>query len=340
MEYEWKIKEYVQEKEKNSVVWLIDSIKTELNVLAWKEWWQEKDKFHFFERLKNDKNLLTYAELKNKEWELKFWDKFKLQLLELKLSITCPYFSDFKIFLEDLKKWEKIDESESTITGEIQDMEPNVPWDWIAEQSGEWSDDISETGEPSESTGSTEAAESTGAVETTKATESMEVHTFCWVDLWNIQSYPYYKNSKTWVTWCSATAQMNGQNFWLSLPSGDAYDAGKKPGNNCLLTLPKDKKEKRPSKNWASIKYLEFKSLKNKSNFADIYVESKSSYWHRAVAFMDSTWQRYVLDPYIRVKWVLDTTPKKLQDYLSVRKVVKAHFYESCGYSDKELAYR
>jgi hypothetical protein len=36
--------------------------------------------------------------------ELNFWDQTKKKILELRLGITCPYFADFKEFLEELKR--------------------------------------------------------------------------------------------------------------------------------------------------------------------------------------------------------------------------------------------
>jgi len=319
MENESQIKEYIQTKQKDSIVWTIDSVKSEFSSLVWKEEEETKTWLHFLEWLKNDKNLLKYAELKNKEWELERWDKMKLELLEVKLSITCPYFADFKEFLEELKKWEHVDQ-----------------WQGTDSQSTQTSQ--SETG--SQSTDTTDSWWSQPQTAETIPETAETIHSFCWTNLSEIQSYPYYKNSKTWVTRCSATAQMNGKNFGLNLPNGDAYNAGTKPWNDSICTLPKDKKDKKPSKRRPTINPSEFQSVWDDANFADIYVESKSNYGHRAVAFRDSTWQRYVLDPYIRVKWDLNNSPKKLEDYLSTKKIVKSHFYKSSWYSDKHLAYK
>jgi len=288
MKHEAEIKEYIENKQKDSAPWALETIRTEFNSLIWKEEKETRDWLHLFEWLKNDKNLLQYAELKMKDKkEMKRWDKMKMELLELKLSITCSYFKDFKSFLEELKKWEY--ESES-----IQS----------------WNESLDFTD-----------------------------HEFCWLWLWEIQSYPYYKNSETQTTWCSRTAWMNWQNFWLNLPRWDAYDAWTKPWEDSLDSIPKTKKDKKPSKNWEALNISQFNSVSSDINFADIYTESQSNYWHRAVAFKDNTWQRYVLDPYTRVKGVLNNTPKKLEDYMSCKKIVKAHFYKSNWYSNKELTY-
>ena len=293
MENEAQIKGYIKEKEKDSVLWNLENITTEFNSLVGREKEETKDWLHLFEWLKNDKSLLKYAELKMKdEKDLKRWEKFNLELLELRLSITCKYFKDFKIFLEDLKRGEVV---EDTSTDTWQNMQ----------------------------------------VETIDLQNSY----FCWVSVWEIQSYPFYRNSQSWVTRCSRTARMNGQNFGLNLPKWDAYNAWEKPWENSINSLPKNKKEKKPSKNWSPLNIWEFNSIWNDINFADIYTESKSNYWHRAVAFRDNTWQRYVLDPYTRVNGVLNSTPKKLQDYMKNKKIVKAHFYKSNWYSHKDLSY-
>ena len=186
MEHEAEIKEYIENKQKDSAPWALETIRTEFNSLIWKEEKETRDWLHLFEWLKNDKNLLQYAELKMKDKkEMKRWDKMKMELLELKLSITCSYFKDFKSFLEELKKWEY--ESES-----IQS----------------WNESLDFTD-----------------------------HEFCWLWLWEIQSYPYYKNSETQITWCSRTAWMNWQNFWLNLPRWDAYNAWEKPWENSINSL-------------------------------------------------------------------------------------------------------
>ena len=332
-----KIKEYIQEKEKKSIIWLFSEMKAEFDSLVSKETKETRESLHIFEWLKNDKNLLTYAELKNKEWELSWWEKVTLQLLEVKLSITCPYFLDFKDFLEELKKWESTPESQV-----VQQQDATNPTQ---------SESVSPTPTQSESV-SPSQSENTGAenpdikwkqTNTPKENQSVEtvtqIHEFCNLPLWEIQSYPYYKNRRTWWTWCSATAQMNWKNFGIDLPKWDAYNAWIKPWKRCICSIPENKKNKKPSKNRPSLKVQEFKSVQQSANFADIYVESKSNYGHRAVAFRDSTWQWYVLDPYIRVNWKLDNSPKKIEDYILSRKIVKSHFYKSNWYSDKELSY-
>ena len=297
MENEAQIINYIKEKEEGTLSWTIENIETEFNNLVWKEKKETEDWLKLFERLKNDKYLLKYAEYKSKENELKWWDKVKMELLELRLSITCPYFKDFKAFLEDLNKWEYVPQ----------------PW----EDENNWNN-------------------------WNNWNENMEIwhgNTFCWISVDDIKSSPYYRNSQTWVTWCSKTARENWKRFWLILPSGNAYDAWERPWQDCLWTLPADKVNERPRKRRKAIEPANFVSW-SKWNYADIYVESWSDYGHRAAAFKDDSWQWYVLDPYTRVNWRLDTTPKKLEDYVKIKKILKAHFYESKWYvpENKEVS--
>lgn len=279
MENEAQIKQYIEDKNKDSPSGALDTIKSEFNSLIGREEKETWDWLKLFEWLKNDNNLLKYAELKSREKDLKRWEKVKMELLELKLSITCPYFKDFKQFLEELSRWENISQS----------------WE-------NWSETVEYQGK-----------------------------TFCGLSVSSVSSSPYYRNSQTWVTWCSKTARENGKRFGLVLPSWNAYDAWERQWQDCKWTLPPDKVNDRPRKNWNAISSSDFISWA-KWNYADIYVESWSDYGHRAAAFRDDSGQRYVLDPYTRVNWRLDTSPKKLEDYMSCKKTVKAHFYESKWY--------
>lgn len=118
MENEAQIKQYIEEKQSNNS---LSEIKKEFNSLAWEIWlWKEKkeqdDWPKLFEWLKNDEKLLKYAELKMKEDDLKLWEKFKMELLELRLSITCSYFKDFQTFLEKLKHRDDVGRNTETNT--------------------------------------------------------------------------------------------------------------------------------------------------------------------------------------------------------------------------------
>lgn len=167
-----------------------------------------------------------------------------------------------------------------------------------------------------------------------------DTHEFCWTKVSEIESQPYYKNSYTGVTRCSATAQFNWSDFWLTLPSWDAYDAGTKPWDldQYQKTVPSSKVNKKPESIRSKLDVSEF-NVDEDINFADIYTSSSSDYGHRAVAFKDSTGQWYVLDPYTRVNWVLDNSPKKLEDYMQNRDILKSHFYQSSYYSPESREY-
>lgn len=281
-----KIEAYIKEKEENN--WL-NNIAELLNDK--KEDNEDKEKFDLFWWLKNDKNLLDYAKLFNKPEKLNIWESIKFKILEVKLSITCPYFADFKEFLKELKNW------------------TDTSVDKTNNQNKNNNNNVSESIDLSKST-------------------------FCWASANNIKSEPFQKNSKTWVTWCSKTARFNWYNFGISLPSWDAYNAWNTPWKDSISTIPAWKRNQKPNSSRESIKSSDFKSV-SKWNFADIYTNSKSWYWHRAVAFRADNWEWYVLDPYTRVNWKLDNSPKKLEDYLKARKIVKANLYESKWYEKK-----
>lgn len=291
-----KVEEYINENEQTQWFWKLAETVADLTWLKEEtESWQENgpEKWFLKKWLKNDESMLAYAELVMKTEKLSWWESIKQKLLEVRLSITCYYFSEFKAFLEELKRW------------------PDTSKNWASTQSTELSSESSE----------------------------ISMHNFCWTNISSIRSEPFEKNSQTWVTWCSKTARNNWKNFWIILPSWDAYDAGKYPWKDSIQTIPAGKINERPETTRPWIEPSNFSSI-TRWNYADIYTTSKSAkYGHRAAAFKDDKWQWYVLDPYTRVNWRLDNSPKKLEDYLSVRKIVKAHIYESRWYipEDQEV---
>ena len=306
VEKQTKIEEFIETNEETQWLWgLVETVAD----LAWVE--EEVKEWFLNKWLKNDKSLLDYAELTMKaiveDWKIvnfNFWEKFKYTLLELKLLASCPYFEEFKAFLEDLKRWtdaSTTDTSTSTSTTET----------------------------------SNAGIASTWTTSTESASESSEtsIHTFCWTSISRIQSEPFEKNSITWVTWCSKTARWNWKNFGLELPSWDAYVAGTNPGKDSIQTIPQAKKNIKPQCDWEWIDIEAFKNIAE-WNYADIYTSSLSKkYGHRASAFKDDSWQWYVLDPYTSVNGrKADTSPKKLEDYLKSRNIIKAHIYESKWY--------
>lgn len=284
---ELEVKKYIDEKERTG--WLSGLFEVTAD-LVWIE--KETKEWILSNWLKNDENLLEYAKLVTKTEKLTARESIRYRLLELKLSIVCPYFADFKDFLEELKLWSDTSMENTTDTA------------------------------------STTAA----STENTPESSETSANKFCWTSVNKIKSEPFERNSSTWVTWCSKTARNNWKNFWIILPSWNAYDAWQLPWKNCLTTIPSDKKDERPTNKRKWIESEKFNSVW-KWNYADIYTDSKSAkYWHRAAAFRDDSWQWYVLDPYTRVNWKLDNSPKKLEDYLKFRKIVKAHIYESKWY--------
>lgn len=156
---------------------------------------------------------------------------------------------------------------------------------------------------------------------------------FCWKALYGIKSHQLLKDPETWRFCCSKTARFNGRQFGISLPRWNAYEALTNPWRNSLNTLPANKKYIQPKALRPAITEQEFVSMKNNINFVDFCTYTKSNYGHRAVWFRDDNWEWYVLDPYTRINWRKNEAPKKLEDYLRRRKIVKAHFYHSSGYT-------
>lgn len=266
---------YIEEKEKTTSVGQLDENLESL-------WLDIK----ISSRLKNDETLLDYAKMYLNESKSIF-DNFKMQFISLKAKILCPYFDDFKIFLDELKLWNNTNKPNET---------PEI---------------IDDT------------------------------HEFFWTKISEIESQPYYKNPEEGgTTRCSATAQFNGLDFGLTLPTGNAYDAWSKVPTISAYTdtIPSWNQAEKPSANWPAIAIDNFIPTDD-SNFADIYTSSQSGYGHRAIAFKDSLWEWYVLDPYTRVNWILDGSPKKLDDYMNQRKVVKSNFYTASNYSPTERQY-
>ena len=99
---ESEINDYIQEKEQLAwnTVDNLESLKEEIEDWFLTEW------------VRNDAGLLTYADLAMKDSKLSFWESVKIKLLDLKLSLSCSYFSDFKNFLNNLKHWNPSSHSE------------------------------------------------------------------------------------------------------------------------------------------------------------------------------------------------------------------------------------
>jgi len=283
-----KVQNYIESQNKKS------NLSETQNSL--KEFWLD---LKVWEWLKNDKDMLDYAQLFLKEKienkKRTFKEEFKIWLLELKLQIKCSYFADFKEFLKDLK------ESESSTK---------------------------------------QKEDATDSKQKESKEQGMRIdNKFFNTSISKMKSHPYYKNSASWVTWCSATARFNSESFWLNLPRWDAYNAWKEPWKACLKTIPSNKFDKKPQNSWSNLSLSDFNDQKDeKINFADIYTNSQSGYWHRVVWFKDNLGQWYVLDPYTNVNWLNDK-PKKLEDYMWKRQIKKVHFYYSDWYNFENKKY-
>lgn len=126
----------------------------------------------------------------------------------------------------------------------------------------------------------------------------------------DVQSSPSIINPKTGVTQCSKTAQSNWRNFWVILPNGNAKEAVYKEHIDDTHYID--------SLNANGLNQsIDLNSISSEVNFADISVVSPTrnwkKYWHRAVAFRDSKWEWFVLDPYYNSgKW---TKPQPLSEY-------------------------
>ena len=136
----------------------------------------------------------------------------------------------------------------------------------------------------------------------------------------SITSAPYEKNPNTWVTLCSKTAWQNCCNFWINAPRWNASDS--------FLKTPSDKNFLANWKNTGKRTISNFNQYNWNTNFADLHITSSSNYWHRAVAFLNTTdKQRYVLDPYRNHK---NAKPIMLSEYQkNGAKIIEANFYDS-----------
>lgn len=141
-EKEAEIKSYIQDKEQAE--WKADLVGNIAELTSLEE--EVKDWF-LSEWIRNDKGLLSYAELAMKKEDLSFWESTKFNLLDIKLSLTCSYFSDFKNFLNGLKNWnDTSDKSSPSSTESTTESQTNVDssksntetMDWKVESAVQW----------------------------------------------------------------------------------------------------------------------------------------------------------------------------------------------------------
>lgn len=122
LEKEYEIKRYIESREQTE--WESGFVDTIAELTSLKK---EVKEWFLSEWLKNDKGLLSYADLAMKTEDLSFWESIKFKLLDIKLSLTCSYFSDFKNFLKELKHWNNNSNTDnSQNTDKKTDTEPQI----------------------------------------------------------------------------------------------------------------------------------------------------------------------------------------------------------------------
>lgn len=137
-EKEAEIKSYIQDKEQSE--WKVDLVDNIAELASLEN--EVKDWF-FSEWIKNDKGLLSYAELAMKKENLSFWESTKFKLLDMKLSLTCSYFTDFKNFLKGLKDWK--DTSDTNKSSNTETTKSGVETaNWKVDSAVQWALSIAE----------------------------------------------------------------------------------------------------------------------------------------------------------------------------------------------------
>jgi hypothetical protein len=125
---------------------------------------------------------------------------------------------------------------------------------------------------------------------------------------WTIKNYSVPTKSEpyahSWTsTLCSQTARLNLEKMWaIWVTHWNAFDAWRQ------MWSPK---QPFPPKGDWNIRAI------------DLFVASKSQYWHRAAAFIKD-WEWFVLDPYRNWK---STTPISAKEYMAKNQVVGAYHY-------------
>lgn len=291
----------------------------------------------------------------SKIWEIKEilepteWDSFKIKIIKSNLLqlIRLWNYTDFqkKIGMPnkqcDWLLWStSLDYLMQYIVWIEENWDENIIWEtikyiWNIFKYGESSqEEITEPKDRGQSLASHRTTTSNSSLQIKKGKEKVDSNPmFLDTPIWKIISYPTIKNEETESYCCSRTARLNGLHFWISLPRWNAYSAWIFPTKWIIEIIPKEKEWKKPSKDRVAIGEWEFKSVDTSANFADIYAESSNSYGHRAIAIRDTTWKRYILDPYIKIDGKKSLNPIKLKDYITKwRRILKAHFYHSNWY--------
>lgn len=237
-----------------------------------------------------------------------------------------------KFLLEYAKNYLELEKTKSDFWMQILELKLSLTYSYFIDFK-QFLSDLKEAGE-------SESAMDSETSNNIESTESLSAN-FMWTPIFQIKSSPFYRSSTSKVTWCAATARFNAYNFWFDdFPRGDAYKVWTSPWDWALDTIPLSKKNDKPSNKWPNIFFDEFININSndKANFADIYTDSRTTYWHRVVGFKASDGQWYVLDPYNNVNGLNDK-PKKLQDYMAKKWIKKVHFYQSKWYEYKSYSY-
>lgn len=298
----------------NSSLSKIEEIKKNLEPTEWDTFWFKAAKFDLLQLLKNwdYKTFQKKIGMPNKLHDWLLW------------KTTLDYLINYLVSIED--KWSNV-------------VSDTIKYLWNMFKYSKMKKKTESEDKPDPCCSESKQIKKINSVPEAQTNDSSttieSTPTFWNIPIWKIISYPTIKNEETWNYCCSKTARLNGLHFWISLPKWSAYTAWILPTSWIIESIPKEKSWDIPNKNRTAIKEWDFDWIDKSANFADIYAESSTPYWHRAVAIRDTTWKRYVLDPYIKIKWKKSLMPIKLKDYITKwRKILKAHFYHSNWYNN------
>ncbi len=262
------------------------------------------------------------------------FDNVKDIILWIIIQLKSNLIEELKSIREEIQK---IDTKERLINFEKEFMEKMNNW-WKKQETASTSTETEQTDQNTPKDEETESWKSDNWKESWKENKWKKDE---WKDkkdnLWKkniwkgfdaskIQSNPFEK-SPSGITLCSKTARKNGKMFGIQLPSWNGKEAVHKP--------PKDKEHFITStskqKNNNSCINLE-KIAPNNANFADLSIESNTKNWrrygHRAVAFLDESWHRRVLDPYYHSKWK-KTNSMSIDEYPKWKNIEYVNFYNT-----------
>lgn len=254
---ESKVKDYINKKEQAE--WKSSLAGTILELTSLEK--EVKDWF-LSEWIKNDKGLLSYAELAMKK-NLNFWESIKFKLLDVKLSLTCPYFTDFKSFLERLERWnDTSDTSTESQTNTWSTKSKVETADWKVESATQWAISIAKDNS-------------------------------YWYEWWGIGN----KNGKKWYD-CQSLVRGSFIHAWLDVPPSWWCDSMRKQFEKVWfewIPLPKSKEEK---KEWAIKNAKKWDIFLQPSKHTELYVWNGKIVWahsNKDKKRWDSSWEEISL---------------------------------------------